>query len=58
MSSESVAESSTRKLEQSNPDYDENVVVEAQNLTKVYRDFWGRQKVQGTQGLGSGNSQG
>ena len=51
MSNESVAESTSRKLQQSNPDYDENVVVEAQNLTKVYRDFWGRQKVRALKAL-------
>ena len=51
MSTESVSESSSRKLEQSNPEYDENIVVEAQNLTKVYRDFWGRQKVRALKAL-------
>jgi len=35
----------TGRLEQTNPDYDPNIVIEAQNLTKIYRDFWGRQKV-------------
>jgi len=39
------------RLEQSNPDYDPNVVIEAQNLTKVYRDFWGRQKVRALNAL-------
>ncbi len=39
------------KLEQTNPDYDENVVIEAQNLTKIYRDFWGRQKVRALKAL-------
>ena len=51
MNVESAAEPKKRKLEQSNPDYDENVVVEAQNLTKVYRDFWGRQKVRALKAL-------
>ena len=51
MSTESVAESTSRRLEQTNPDYDENIVVEAQNLTKVYRDFWGRQKVRALKAL-------
>lgn len=41
----------TRKLEQSNPDYDPNILVEAQNLSKVYRDFWGRQKVRALRSL-------
>ena len=31
---------STGRLEQTNPDYDPNIVVETQNLTKIYRDFW------------------
>lgn len=51
MNVESVSEPKKRKLEQSNPDYDENVVIEAQNLTKVYRDFWGRQKVRALKAL-------
>ena len=39
------------RLEQSNPDYDPNIVIETQNLTKVYRDFWGRQKVRALNAL-------
>jgi ABC-2 type transport system ATP-binding protein len=39
------------RLEQTNPDYDPNVVIETQNLTKVYRDFWGRQKVRALNAL-------
>ena len=50
MNAESVAEPQ-QKLEQTNPDYDENVIIEAQNLTKVYRDFWGRQKVRALKAL-------
>ena len=46
-----VKDNKPRRLEQSNPDYDPNIVVEAQNLTKVYRDFWGRQKVRALQAL-------
>ena len=46
-----VKDDKPRRLEQSNPDYDPNIVVEAQNLTKVYRDFWGRQKVRALQAL-------
>ncbi len=34
-----------RKLEQTNPDYNPDVVIETQNLSKTYRDFWGRPKV-------------
>ena len=44
-------EDKPRQLEQSNPDYDPNIVVEAQNLTKIYRDFWGRQKVRALKAL-------
>ena len=42
---------STGRLEQTNPDYDPNVVIETQNLTKIYRDFWGRQKVRALNAL-------
>jgi ABC-2 type transport system ATP-binding protein len=45
------SEPKTGKLEQTNPDYDPNVVVETQNLTKIYRDFWGRQKVRALNAL-------
>ena len=41
----------TGRLEQTNPDYDPNIVIEAQNLTKIYRDFWGRQKVRALNAL-------
>lgn len=44
-------ESKSKRLEQTNPDYDPNIVVEAQNLTKIYRDFWGRQKVRALKAL-------
>ena len=44
------------RLEQTNPDYDPNVVVETQNLTKIYRDFWGRQKVRALNALDLGGS--
>ena len=46
-----AAKSGHKKLEQLNPDYDPNVVVETQNLTKIYRDFWGRQKVRALNAL-------
>lgn len=39
------------KIEQTNPDYNPNIVVEAQNLTKVYNDFWGRAKVRALNAL-------
>ncbi|MDE0934992.1 MAG: ABC transporter ATP-binding protein [Mariniblastus sp.] len=45
------APQATGKLEQTNPDYDPNIVIETQNLTKVYRDFWGRQKVRALNAL-------
>lgn len=50
-SASSQATQPTGRLEQSNPDYDPNIVIEAQNLTKVYRDFWGRQKVRALNAL-------
>jgi ABC-2 type transport system ATP-binding protein len=46
-----VKDDKPRRLEQSNPDYDPNIVVEAQNLTKIYGDFWGRQKVRALKAL-------
>ncbi len=46
-----TAESKAKKLEQTNPDYNPDVVVETQNLSKVYRDFWGRQKVRALNAL-------
>ncbi len=53
MASETEENTSAKpsRLEQSNPDYDPNVVVETQNLTKIYRDFWGRQKVRALNAL-------
>jgi len=41
----------TGRLVQTNPNYDPNIVIEAQNLTKIYRDFWGRQKVRALNAL-------
>ena len=32
-------------------DEDSNVVIETQNLSKVYHDFWGRQKVRALKAL-------
>lgn len=52
MASDTTAEKKTTgKLEQTNPDYDPDVVVETQNLTKIYRDFWGRPKVKALNAL-------
>ena len=45
------ADSDAKRLEQANPDYDPNIVVETQNLTKIYRDFWGREKVKALKAL-------
>jgi ABC-2 type transport system ATP-binding protein len=45
---------STRDFKRSletNPDYDPNVVIETQSLSKIYRDFWGRQKVRALKAL-------
>ncbi len=39
------------RLEQTNPEFNPDVVIETQNLTKVYRDFWGRQKVRALKAL-------
>jgi len=44
-------EKKSSKLEQTNPDYDPNIVIETQNLTKIYPDFWGRQKVRALNAL-------
>ena len=49
-SDQAEAKKSSR-LEQTNPDYDPNIVIETQNLTKIYRDFWGRQKVRALNAL-------
>lgn len=49
--SEKQPGSSGNRLEQTNPDYDPNIVVETQNLTKIYRDFWGRPKVRALNAL-------
>ena len=46
-----ATEAKPGRLEQSNPDYDPNIVIETQNLSKVYRDFWGRQKVRALKAL-------
>ena len=52
MSGKATAEATRpRRLEQSNPDYDPNIVIETQNLSKIYRDFWGRQKVRALKAL-------
>jgi ABC-2 type transport system ATP-binding protein len=40
-----------RPLVQTNVDYDPNIVIETQNLTKIYSDFWGRSKVRALKGL-------
>lgn len=44
-------EAENSRLVQTNPDYDPTVIVETQNLSKVYRDFWGRQKVRALKAL-------
>ena len=48
---ETESQKAATRLEQTNPDYDPNVVIETQNLTKIYRDFWGRQKVRALNAL-------
>lgn len=52
MATETTAQQNdSDKLKQTNPDYDPNVVIETQNLTKIYNDFWGRQKVRALNAL-------
>ena len=53
MATETASETSKdfKKSLETNPDHDPNVVIETQNLTKVYRDFWGRQKVRALKAL-------
>jgi len=51
MATDTSESKKSSKLEQTNPDYDPNIVIEAQNLTKIYRDFWGRQKVRALNAL-------
>lgn len=48
---ETATEQTTDRLVQTNPDYDPDVIIETQNLSKVYRDFWGRQKVRALKAL-------
>lgn len=48
-SAKATAKASTKKRKFG--DEDENVVIETQNLSKVYRDFWGRQKVRALKAL-------
>ncbi len=49
--SEETTKKARKAALSSNPDYDPNVVIETQNLTKVYNDFWGRQKVRALKAL-------
>lgn len=35
----------------SRPEIDPNIVIKTQNLSKIYRDFWGRQKVRALKAL-------
>ena len=51
MTTDTAPQKSKRRIEQTNPDYDETVVIETQNLSKIYRDFWGRQKVRALKAL-------
>ena len=52
MATETTTEpSDSDKLKQTNPDYDPNIVIETQNLTKIYSDFWGRPKVRALNAL-------
>ncbi len=40
-----------KKSLETNPDYNPDVVIETQNLSKTYRDFWGRPKVRALKAL-------
>lgn len=51
MAEKSTKKTTSEKLIQTNPDYNPDVVVETQNLSKIYRDFWGRQKVRALKAL-------
>ena len=51
MATEAQTTKDFKKSLETNPDFDPDVVVETQNLTKVYRDFWGRQKVRALKSL-------
>jgi len=46
-----ASEKPVDKLVQTNPDFNPDVIIETQNLSKVYRDFWGRQKVRALKAL-------
>src|SRR6187401_3514731 len=41
----------TKPLPKGNADGDSDVVIETRSLTKIYRDFWGRQKVRALKAL-------
>src|SRR6187401_481084 len=41
----------TKPLPKGNADGDSDVVIETRSLTKIYRDFWGRQKVKALKAL-------
>ena len=43
--------SSGKPAKKSRPDTSSEVVIETRNLSKVYRDFWGRQKVRALKAL-------
>ncbi len=50
-STQDVSQRDFKRSLETNPDYDPNLVIETQSLTKVYRDFWGRQKVRALNSL-------
>jgi len=51
MASATPTATAAAPLTQTNADYDPNIVIETQNLTKIYSDFWGRSKVRALKGL-------
>ncbi len=50
-STKDVSQKDFKSSLETNPDYDPNLVIETQSLSKVYRDFWGRQKVRALKSL-------
>ena len=46
-----VAETETTSTQASHGESDSGVVIETRNLSKIYRDFWGRKKVNALKSL-------
>ncbi len=50
-SDDSSSDESSNGRSHSKPEIDPNIVIKTQNLTKIYRDFWGRSKVRALKAL-------